>query len=209
MIEKEAMYQLTYGLFVVTTKDGEKQNGCIVNTVSMITDSPKRITVYVNKSNYTEELLRKTGEFNVSVLTEKTPFDVFKQFGFQSGRNVDKFAGAVYPTTENGLYYLPDYANAVISAKVIDAYDYDTHTLFVAEVTEARTLSKESSVTYAYYQSNIKPKPAVVSEPKAEEKPTGKWVCKICGYVHEGEELPDDFICPWCKHPAEDFEKIN
>ncbi|MBQ8230088.1 MAG: flavin reductase [Clostridia bacterium] len=208
-MEKQAMYKLTYGLFVLTTTDGGKQNGCIVNTVSMITDSPKRITVFVNKANYSEELLRKTGVFNVSVLTEKTPFEVFKQFGFCSGRDTDKFAGKEYPKTENGLYYLPEYANAVLSAKVVDAYDYGTHTLFVAEVTEAKTLNEDKSVTYEYYQSNIKPKPeAPKSEDTAQEKKGGKWVCKICGYVHEGEELPEDFVCPWCKHPAEDFEKI-
>ena len=208
MIEKQAMYKLTYGLFVLTTTDGERQNGCIVNTVSMITDLPKRITVYVNKANYSEELLRKTGVFNVSVLTEKTPFDIFKQFGFCSGRDTDKFAGKSYPTTENGLYYLTEYANAVLSAKVVDAYDYGTHTLFVAEVTEAKTINEDASVTYEYYQNHIKPKPET---PKAaeEEKKGGKWVCKICGYVHEGEELPEDFVCPWCKHPAEDFEKIG
>lgn len=210
MIEKQAMYKLTYGLFVLTTTDGEKQNGCIVNTVSMITDSPKRITVYVNKANYSEELLRKTGVFNVSVLTEKTPFEVFKQFGFCSGRDTDKYAEKAYPKTENGLYYLPEYANAVLSAKVVDAYDYGTHTLFVAEVTEAKTLNEDKSVTYEYYQSNIKPKPEMPkSEDTAQAKKGGKWVCKICGYVHEGEELPEDFICPWCKHPAEDFEKID
>ena len=202
MIEKEAMYKLTYGLFVLTTTDGDKQNGCIVNTVSMITDTPKRITVFVNKSNYSEELMRKTGVFNVSVLTEKTPFDTFKQFGFASGRDTDKFAGKVYPTTENGLYYLPDTANAVMSGKVIDAYDYGTHTLFVAEVTEAKTLSQDKSVSYEYYQANIKPRP------QAEASKTEKWVCKICGYTHEGP-LPEDFTCPWCKHPAEDFEKVS
>ena len=205
MIEKEAMYKLTYGLFMLTTTDGEKQNGCIVNTVSMLTDNPKRITVFVNKANYSEELLKKTGVFNVSVLTEKTPFDVFKQFGFASGRDTDKFAGAVYPKTENGLYYLPEYANAVLSAKVIDAYDYGSHTLFVAEVTEAKTLSSDPSVTYGYYQSNIKPKPQA-AQPQASEKK--RWVCKICGYVYEGEELPEDYICPICKHPAEDFEQM-
>ena len=207
MIEKEAMYKITYGLFMLTTTDGEKQNGCIVNTVSMITDNPKRITVYVNKANYSEELLRKTGICNVSVLTEKAPFDIFRQFGFASGRDTDKFAGGRYETSENGLYYLPEYANAVLSAKVIDYYDYGTHTLFVAEVTEAKKLSDDKSVTYEYYLNEIKPKP----QAQAEEKPAqiGRWVCKICGYVHEGEELPDDFICPWCKHPAEDFEKVN
>lgn len=204
MVEKEALYKLTYGLFVLTTKDGDKQNGCIVNTVSMITDTPKRITVYVNKLNYTEELIRKTGEFNVSVLTESTPFDVFKQFGFVSGRDTDKFAGATYPTAENGIYYIPEHTNALLSGKVIASHDYGTHTLFVAEVTEARTLSSEKSVTYEYYQNNIKPKPQAA---KAEETKTEKWVCKICGYVHEGA-LPDDFVCPWCNHPAEDFERV-
>lgn len=209
MIEKEAMYKITYGLFMLTTTDGEKQNGCIVNTVSMITDNPKRIVVFVNKANYTEELLRKTGIFNVSILTEKTPFDIFRQFGFSSGRDTDKFQGKTYPQTENGLNYLPEYANAVLSAKVVNAYDYDTHTLFVAEVTEAKTLSQDKSVTYEYYLSNIKPKPQTTAqESKQEEQPkTEKWVCKICGYEHEGP-LPADFICPWCKHPAEDFERV-
>ena len=203
MIEKTAMYKLTYGLFVLTTTDGEKQNGCIVNTVSMITDNPKRITVYVNKANYSEELLRKTGVFNVSVLTESAPFDIFKRFGFASGRDTDKFDGIAVETSENGLYYLPDHTNAVLSAKVVDCYDYGTHTLFVAEVTEGKTLSDEKSVTYEYYQSNIKPRPQA-----AEKTDKEKWVCKICGYTHEGE-LPADFVCPWCKHPAEDFEKIG
>ena len=207
MIEREAMYKLTYGLFMLTTTDGQKQNGCIVNTVSMLTDNPTRIVVFVNKANYSEELLRKTGVFNVSILSESAPFDIFKQFGFQSGRDVDKFEGGMYATSENGLYYLPEYANAVLSAKVVDSHDYGTHTLFVAEVTEAKKLNNEKSVTYEYYQSTIKPKPqaAKVEEPSAK----GKWVCKICGYVHEGDELPDDFICPWCKHPASDFEKVN
>ncbi len=204
MIEKGAMYKLTYGLFVLTVKDGEKHNGCIVNTVSMLTDNPKRITVFVNKANYTEELIRKTGVFNATVLTESAPFSLFQHFGFQSGRDVDKFEGKAYPTTENGLYYIPENANAVISARVIDAHDYGTHTLFVAEVTEAKTLSEEKSVTYEYYQNNIKARPAAAPTEEGKEK----WVCKVCGYTHEGE-LPADFICPWCKHPAEDFEKVN
>jgi flavin reductase (DIM6/NTAB) family NADH-FMN oxidoreductase RutF len=204
MIEKEAMYKLTYGLFVLTTTDGEKQNGCIVNTVSMITDSPKRITVFVNNANYSAELLKKTGVFNVSVLTESAPFDIFKQFGFSSGRDTDKFAGGRYATSENGLYYLPEHTNAVLSAKVVDSYDYGSHTLFVAEVTEAKTLSSEKSVSYEYYLNHIKPKPEAKKESSGK-----KWVCKICGYVYEGEELPPDYICPICKHPAEDFELIG
>ncbi len=204
MIEKEAMYKLTYGLFVLTTTDGEKQNGCIVNTVSMITDSPKRITVFVNNANYSAELLKKTGVFNVSVLTESAPFDIFKQFGFSSGRDTDKFAGGRYATSENGLYYLPEHTNAVLSAKVVDSYDYGSHTLFVAEVTEAKTLSSEKSVSYEYYLNHINPKPEAKKESSGR-----KWVCKICGYVYEGEELPPDYICPICKHPAEDFELIG
>ncbi len=202
MIEKEAMYKLTYGLFVLTTKDGEKDNGCIVNTVAMITDNPKRITVYVNKSNYTEELIRKTGVFNASVLTEKAPFSTFERFGFSSGRATDKFVGTAYPRSENGLYYVDEGTNAFLSAKVVGTHDYGTHTLFVAEVTEGKVLSKDKSVTYEYYLSEIKPKP----QAKAGEGE--KWVCKICGYTHEGA-LPADFVCPWCKHPAEDFEKVS
>ena len=201
MIEKEAMYKLTYGLFVLTTKDG-KDNGCIVNTVSMLTNTPKRVTVYVDKTNYTEEIIRKTGVFNACVLTEKTPFSVFEKFGFVSGRDVDKIAPNEYPRTENGLVYLNEYTNAVISAKVIGSHDYGTHTLFVAEVTEAKVLSDDKSVTYDYYQSNIKPRPNVAPSDKE------KWVCKVCGYEHEGP-LPDDFICPWCTHPAEDFKRVS
>ncbi len=204
MIENSAMYKLSYGLFMLMTTDGARQNGCIVNTVAMLTDNPKRITLFVNKANYSCELLKKTGIFNVSVLTESAPFDLFKQFGFVSGREKDKFEGGKYLTSENGLYYLPEYANALLSGKVVDSYDYGTHTLFVAEVTEGKVLSEEKSVTYEYYQKNIKAKPQV----KAEENGTEKWVCKVCGYVHEGP-LPEDFICPWCKHPASDFEKAN
>lgn len=198
------MYKLTYGLFMLTTTDGNKQNGCIVNTVSMLTDEPKRIVVFVNKSNYSEELLKKTGIFNVSVLDESVPFEIFKQFGFQSGRDVDKFEGGRYETSENGLYYLSKHCNAVLSGKVVDFYDYGTHTLFVAEVTEAKKLDGGKSVTYEYYQNNIKPRPEAPKKEEAGEK----WVCQICGYTHEGP-LPDDFICPWCKHPAEDFQRVS
>ena len=209
-IENNAMFKLTYGLFVLSVNDGVKDNGCIVNTVSMLTENPKRITVYVNKLNYTEQMIRKSGVFNVSVLTESAPFDIFKQFGFSSGRDVYKFAGKTYPRTSNGLYYLPEHTNAVISAKVTDILDYDTHTLFVAEVTEAKVLSAKPSVTYEYYFAHIKPKPG--EAPKAAEtgdKKTKRWVCKICGFVYEGEFLPDDYICPLCKHGAEDFELLD
>ena len=200
-MDKQAMYKLSYGLFVLTVNDGQKDSGCIVNTVSMLTDNPTRIVVFVNNANYTAEVLKKTGVFNVSVLAESVKFDLFKHFGFQSGRYVDKFADTKYPRAENGLRYIDENANALISAKVVDKHDYGTHTLFVAEVTDAITLSAEDSVTYAYYQENIKPKAAA---PKADDKE--KWVCSVCGYVHEGP-LPDDFICPWCKHPASDFNR--
>ncbi len=203
MIEREAMYKLTYGLFMLTTTDAVKQNGCIVNTVSMLTDEPKRIVVFVNNSNHSAELLKKTGIFNVSVLDESAPFEIFKQFGFQSGRDTDKFEGGRYETSANGLYYLPTHCNAVLSGKVVDSHDYGTHTLFVAEVTEAKKLDGGKSVTYEYYQSNIKPRPEAVKKDEGE-----KWVCQICGYTHEGP-LPDDFICPWCKHPKEDFQRVN
>ncbi len=201
MIENSAMYKISYGLYMLTTTDGEKQNGCIVNTVAMLTDNPKRVTLFVNKANYSNELLKKTGVFNVSVLTESAPFELFKQFGFVSGRDTDKFAGGEYEKSENGLYYLSSNANALLSGRVVDSYDYGTHTLFVAEITEAKKLSDERSVTYEYYQQNIKVKPQVKAEGDKE-----KWVCTVCGYVHEGP-LPDDFICPWCKHPASDFKK--
>lgn len=196
------MYKLSYGLFVLTVNDGQKDNGCIVNTVMMMTDNPTRIVVFVNNGNYTAEVLKKTGVFNVSVLAESVSFDTFKHFGFQSGRDVDKFAGTFYPRAENGVRYVDKNVNALLCAKVVDTYDYGSHTLFVAEVTDAKTLSDENSVTYAYYQENIKPK---ANAPKEEGKE--KWVCKVCGYVHEGP-LPEDFECPWCKHPASDFEKM-
>ena len=201
MFDKKSTYKLTYGLFVLTAKEGEKDNGCIVNTVSMLTTDPCRIVVFVNKENYTEGMIRRTGTFNASVLTESAPFAVYQKFGFSSGRDTDKFAGESYPRTENGLYYIPEHTNAVLSAKVVDALDYGTHTLFVGEVTEGVVLSEEKSVTYEKYLTEIKPKPN--AKPADKEK----WVCTVCGYEHEGP-LPEDFICPWCKHPASDFEKV-
>lgn len=188
---------------MLTARDGGKDNGCIINTVTQVTDTPKRITMAVNKQNLTHNMIMKTGVFNVSVLSEDVPFEVFQHFGFQSGRDVDKFAGyADCARSENGVLYLSKNTNAFLSAAVIEAKDYGTHTLFVADVTQAQTLSEVPSVTYAYYFEHIKPKPAPV-----EEKKKG-FVCKICGYVYEGDELPADFICPLCKHGAEDFEPL-
>lgn len=202
VIDLSAMFKLSYGLFVLTAKDGEKDNGCIINTVMQVTDAKKRIAIAVNKANHTHDMIKKTGVFNVSVLTEEAPFKVFKQFGFQSGRDTDKFAEeGMEVRTANGLRYVPEYSNAVISGKVVEAQEYDTHTLFIAEVTEASVLSNVPSVTYQYYFDHIKPQP----QPTTDK--TG-YVCKICGFVYEGEELPEDYICPLCKHGVDDFEKL-
>ena len=202
MIENNALFKLSYGLFIVSVKDGEKQNGCIINTAMQVTDNPKIIQIAVNKANYTNEILKKTGEFNVSVLDVSTPFSVFERFGFKSGRDTDKLDGfSSVSYAQNGIFYLNQYANAFLSAKVIKTVEFETHTVFFAEVQEAKVLSDTESVTYQYYFDNIKPKPQ-------PQKKKG-WVCKICGYVYEGEELPEDFVCPLCKHPASDFEPIE
>ncbi len=202
-VEPNALFKLSYGLFVLTAKDGKKDNGCIINTVTQITNTPNRISIAVNKQNLTHDMILKTGMFNVSVLTTEASFDIFKYYGFQSGRDVDKFAGEGIPRSQNGLTYLMGCTNAYISGKVIETYDYGTHTLFVADVTEAKVLSNVPSVTYAFYFDHIKPKP-----PVAAAKQKG-WICKICGYVYEGEDIPADFICPLCKHGVADFEKIK
>ncbi|MGN1122596.1 MAG: flavin reductase, partial [Eubacteriales bacterium] len=201
-IDKNAMYKFSYGLFVLTAKDGDKDNGCIINTAIQVTDSPKRIAVTVNKANYTHDMIHKTGVFNLSILSTDAPFALFQQFGFSSGRDTDKFAGKEIARTANGVSYAADYANAVLSGKVISETDCGTHTTFIADVTEAVTLSSVPSMTYVYYFDHVKPKPV-----PTEEKKTG-YVCKICGYVYEGETLPPDFVCPLCKHGAEDFEKL-
>jgi Conserved protein/domain typically associated with flavoprotein oxygenases, DIM6/NTAB family len=199
-VEKGAFFKLSYGLFVLTAKDG-KDNGCIINTATQLTDDPKRISIVVNKANLTEKMIKSTGVFNVSVLSKETPFSVFQHFGFQSGRDVNKLEECVdAPRSANGVVYLSKYANAFMSGKVISATDYGTHTLFVAEVTEAKVLSEVPSATYAYYFQNIKPKPEPV-------KKSG-YVCKICGYVYEGDMLLADFVCPICKHGVADFDKI-
>lgn len=203
-VEPNAMFKLSYGLFVLTAKHGDRDNGCIINTVMQLTDNPKRILIGVNKSNFTHDMIQKSGEFNVSVLTTDAPFDLFQYYGFQSGRNVNKFPEPEgMSRSANGIIYVAGFSNAFISAKVVSAADYGSHTLFVAEVTEAKVLSNVPSVTYAYYFDHIKPKPRPVQEQKKG------YVCKICGYVYEGDELPEDFICPLCKHGAEDFEPIG
>ncbi len=199
-MDKKAMYKLSYGLFVVTARDDNKDNGCIVNTVSQVTTTPNRITVAINKDNLTHDMVLKTGEFNVSILTEKTSFETFKHWGFQSGKNVDKAKEITISRSDNGIIYIPESANAYLSAKVVQTVDLGTHTLFLADVTDGAVLSEEESVTYAYYQKNIKPSP--VTKKKG-------FVCTICGYIYEGESLPEDFICPICKHPASDFVPVQ
>lgn len=200
-IEPNAMFKLSYGLFVLTA-GGEKDNGCIINTVTQITDSPKRISIAVNKANYTHDLILKSGTFNVSILDTNADFALFTRFGFQSGREANKFEGLEsVARSENGLMYLTEMSNAFLSGKVIQPLDYGTHTVFIADVTEAKVLESAPSMTYAYYFDHVKPKPNNLTTPHG-------WVCKICGYIYEGDELPADYICPLCKHGAEDFERV-
>ena len=196
-----ALFKIGYGLYVVTCNDGKKDNGLIVNTVSQVTDTPNRIAVTINKANYSHHVIKQTGKMNVNCLTVEAPFKVFEAFGFRSGRNVDKFADCTPLRSDNGLVFLPRYINAFMSLKVEQYVDLDTHGMFICSVTEARTLSDAETMTYAYYHASVKPKPQT-------EGKKG-YVCKICGYVYEGEELPEDFVCPLCKHGAQDFEPIK
>lgn len=203
-MNKKAMYNLTYGLFVLTSAYDGKDSGCIINTAGQVTSEPNRISIAVNKGNFTHDLVQKSGVFNVSILSEDARFETFRHFGFQSGRTVDKFAGyADCRRSENGLYYVTAGVNGYISGAVEQEVDLGTHTLFIASVTDLDVLSDTPSASYAYYQSNIKPKP---EKPAASGKTV--WRCTVCGYTYEGEELPADFICPLCKHPASDFEKV-
>ena len=196
-----ALFNIGYGLYVVTSNDGKKDNGLIVNTVSQVTNSPNRVAVAINKSNYSHHIIKQTGIMNVNCLTVEAPFKVFEAFGFVSGRNTDKFKDCTPLRSDNGLVFLPRYINAFMSLKVEQYVDLDTHGMFICSVTEARVLSDKETMTYTYYQNNVKPKP--------ETKGKKGHVCKICGYVYEGDPLPEDFICPLCKHGAADFEPIN
>ncbi len=196
-----ALFNIGYGLYVVTSNDGKKDNGCIVNTVSQVTNQPNRIAVCINKQNYTHHVVKSSGIMNVNCLSIEAPFKVFENFGFQSGRNVDKFANCSPMRSDNGLVFLPHYINSFMSLKVEQYIDLDTHGMFICSVTEARVINRVETMTYTYYQKNVKPKPAT-------EGKKG-WVCKVCGYVYEGDELPEDFICPLCKHGAADFEPIK
>ena len=196
-----ALFKIGYGLYVVTSHDGKKDNGLIVNTITQVTNTPNRVAVTINKDNYSHHVIKQTGKMNVNCLTIDAPFAVFERFGFTSGRNTDKFADCEPLRSDNGLIFLPRYINAFMSLKVEQYVDLDTHGMFICSISEARVLSDRETMTYAYYFENVKPKP--------ETDNTNGYVCKVCGYVYEGDELPEDFVCPLCKHGAADFEKID
>ena len=196
-----ALFKIGYGLYVVTSNDGKKDNGLIVNTVTQVTNQPNRIAVCINKQNYSHHTIKNTGVMNVNCLSVEAPFSVFENFGFQSGKNVDKFQSFETLRSDNGLVFLPKYINSFMSLKVEDYIDLDTHGMFICSVTEARVISDKETMSYTYYQNNVKPKP--------ETEGKKGWVCKICGYIYEGDELPEDFICPLCKHGVADFEPIE
>lgn len=200
-MNQNAMFQLTYGLFVLTTKENDKDNGCIINTAMQVTATPNRIAIAVNKNNFTHDIIKHTNQFNLCVLDESAPFSLYQHFGFVSGRDTNKFEKFAFERSKNQLAYLPRHCNAYISGEVIQTVDLGTHTLFIADVVEAEVLAEIASVTYAYYHKHIKPQPV-------STKKQG-YVCKICGYIYEGADLPEDYICPLCKHPASDFEKLK
>ena len=198
----KALYNITYGLYMLSAQDGGKDNACIINTAVQVANDPTRIAISVIQKNHTHDMILRSGCFNLSALTTETPFELFKRFGMQSGRDVNKFDGfADLARSENGLYYLTRYANAFLSGKVVDSVDLGSHTLFIAELTDGEVLSASPSCTYGYYQSDIKPKPV---QPKKKG-----WVCSVCGYVYEGDEIPDDFLCPLCSHGKEDFSPVG
>jgi flavorubredoxin/flavin reductase (DIM6/NTAB) family NADH-FMN oxidoreductase RutF len=196
-----ALFSIGYGLYVVTTNDGKKDNGCIVNTVTQVTSSPNRVAVTINKDNYTHHVVQQTGIMNVNCLSVEAPFSVFEKYGFASGRNVDKLGDVEELRSDNGLRFLPQYINAFFSLKVENYVDLGTHGMFICSITESRVITKAETMTYTYYQKNVKPKP--------ETEGKKGFVCKVCGYVYEGDELPDDIVCPLCKHGAADFEPIG
>ncbi len=197
-----ALFNIGYGLYVVTSRDGDKDNGLIVNTVSQVTNTPNRVAVTINKTNYSYHIIEKTGMLNVNCLDVSAPFDVFQQFGFQSGRTAEKFSeNEKQMRSDNGLVFLTHYINSFMSLRVEQVVDLGTHGMFICSVTEARVISDRETLTYTYYQNNVKPRP------RTEGKKG--FVCKICGYIYEGDELPEDFICPLCKHGVADFEPIE
>lgn len=198
----KAMFKIQYGLFVLTAREGDRDNGCIINTALQVTSTPCQITIAVNKENYTHDMIQRTKEFNVSIISEDATFDLFMHFGFHTGKEEDKFANYTNATrSDNGLYYITQGVNSYISAKVVGETDMGTHTVFSAVVTGCEILNEIPSTTYNYYQCNIKP---VAAPPK-----TKGWLCTVCGYIYEGDPLPEGYICPICKHGVEAFEKIQ
>ena len=200
-IDNKALFKIGYGLYVVTSRDGDKDNGLIVNTVTQLTDTPLRVAVNINKLNYSHDIIKKTGKLNVNCLNIEAPFSVFQEYGFVSGRDKNKFEGKEIVRSSNGLAVLTNYVNSVISLKVDQYVDLGTHGMFICSVTESKVINNVETMTYNYYQANVKPKPQT-------EKKKG-YVCKVCGYVYEGDELPEDFVCPLCKHGPADFEEIK
>lgn len=199
-VDLTALFNIGYGLYVITSNDGKRDNGIIVNTVTQVTNTPNRIAVVINKESYSYEVIRETGKMNINCLTTETPFEIFERFGFSSGRDVDKFESFEPTRSQNGLAVLPHFINSFISLEVEQYVDLDTHGMFICSVSEARVISDKETMTYNYYYDNVKLKP--------ETEGKKGYVCKICGYVYAGDELPDDFICPLCKHGVADFEKI-
>ena len=196
-----ALFKIGYGLYVVTSNDGKRDNGIVVNAITQLTNTPNKIGVTINKDSYSHHVIKQTGVMNVNCLSVEAPFSVFENFGFRSGRNADKFEGMTYLRSDNGLAFLDKYINSLISLKVEQYVDLGTHGMFICTVTEARVISDKETMTYTYYLENVKPKP--------ETDGKKGYVCKICGWVYEGETLPEDLICPLCKHPASDFEEIK
>ncbi|MBQ7111661.1 MAG: flavin reductase [Thermoguttaceae bacterium] len=202
-MDSAALFKIQYGLFLISTREGERDNACVSNVLAQVASSPLRVSLAISKRNFTCELIERTGRFNASTLTVEAPFSLYERFGFQSGRDVDKFAGLETVRSANGLVYEPRFANAYLSCKVVESLDLGSHRLFIAEVEDAAVLSDVESATYEYYRSNVKPKPApVATDVKG-------WRCSVCGYVHEGAELPANFVCPVCKHDASYFVKIE
>lgn len=201
MKDSKALFNIGYGLYVVTTNDGIKDNGLIVNTVCQVTASPERVAVTVNKANYSHDVIKNTGKMNVNCLSTDAPFKVFEAFGFVSGRDVDKFKDCSPKRSENGLAVLPKYINSFISLEVVQYVDLGTHGMFICDVTESEVVSTLETMTYTYYHKHVKPKPQ-------PQKKKG-YICTICGYIHDEDELPDDFVCPICKHGREDFEELK
>lgn len=200
-IDSKVMRNIGYGLYAVTCKEGAKDNGLIVNTLVQVTSDPLKVSVCINKSNYSHDMIKNTGVMNIACIAQSAPFELFKALGFSSGRDTDKLASLKYFRSENGVAVLSENINSFMSLKVWQYIDLGSHGMFICDVTESAVINKEETMSYSYYHANVKPKP----EAKKSEKKT--YVCRICGYVHEGDSLPEDFVCPWCKHGPEDFEE--